>query len=272
MAKMKPGVTGFIPRGSDPWASLEKFAQIGYKGSEHSGIVFREGDPVENVKRVNDLGLQLLSIGTSVRNEVYPDVKELVRRVRIIGANRVGVSHTSATDWRFADRPELPEYDEIMREIGRIDKLSKELREEGITLTFHNHDQEFLTAYNGVPLFWLMASNCEYLKFVLDIGWVVYAGVDCAKLVRLLGNRVIELHVKDYTRGENYEYKPLRTVLVPRYTTPGTGLVDMEAVFKAAVEVGTEWAVIEQDMEYNLSREDAARTAYYIMKETGYVE
>lgn len=272
MQKMKAGITGFIPKGEDLFKTLETYAKMGYKGFEGAARLFSiDGDPKDHAKRVRGMGLELLTLGANVQNGNQPDAADLIKKARILNVNRVTIYHTSATAWRFADRPELPGYEEIMKEIETIDKLGKELAKEGISLVFHNHDQEFITCYNGVPLFWLLAVKCEELKFEPDLGWIVYAGADPAKLISQLGSRVVSLHVKDYIPGENFEYKPHKTFVVPRYCAPGAGVVDLYACFKAACEIGVEWAIIEQDMQYQLTHAESVQAAYYNMKDTGFV-
>lgn len=273
MEKLLPGFTGFIPRGENYFETLKKYAGYGYRLTENGGFCFREGDPKDNAKRIRDLGLEIFTLSTTVQNGNYPDVKELAERCHTIGVDNVVMYHSSSTSWRFADRDEHPDYDEAMAEIDRMDRLSKDLREEGINFVFHNHDQEFITKFNGVQLFWIMAVKCEYLKFELDTCWAQYAGEDVPKLIKTLGNRLAALHVKDYNRGELYENKPRRRVLVPRYTTPGSGLVDLQACFQAACEnTDVKYAIIEQDFPNKVSVDDTVRAAITNMRETGYVE
>lgn len=273
MEKMKAGFIGYMPKDADFFATLQKYADIGFKACEGGYGLLRSGvDVKEGLARVKDMGMRFLTVATSVQGDKYPDVKELVAQARLLDVNWVTLYLSSATSWRFADRETLPDYDESMREIEKMERLAVELAEEGMILQFHNHDQEFLTCYKGVPLFWHIATKAEHVKFEVDCGWVHYAGEDPAKILTQLGDRVNSVHIKDYTRGDNFEYKPLRTVRVPRYTTPGTGMLDMQQVLGAAQKIGVEWAIIEQDMLYNLGTEDAVRTAYNIMKETGFVE
>ena len=272
MQKMKAGVTGFIPKGADFFKTLETYAKMGYKAFEGASRLFAiEGDPKEHAKRIRASGLELLTLSANVQNGNQVDTADLIKKARLLDISRVTIYHSSATSWRFADRPELPSSEEIMKEIGTIDKLGKDLAKEGISLVFHNHDQEFITCYNGIPLFWLMAVNCENLKFEVDLGWVQYAGSDPAKLISQLGSRVASLHVKDYIPGENYEYKPHKTFSVPRYCAPGAGVVDLYACFKAACDANVEWAIIEQDMQYELTHAESVQAAYYNMKDTGFV-
>jgi sugar phosphate isomerase/epimerase len=271
MNKMKAGITGFIPKGADLFATLETYAGFGYRGFEGGGALL-QGDVKANLSRFQSIGIKPLAIGTSILGDANPDAAELAAKAHLIDVPWVVIYHSGATAWRFADRADLPKRDEAMREIEKIDALSRALDKEGLQLVFHNHDQEFLTCYHGVPYFWLLASLVEKLKFELDLGWIHYAGVDPAKLIRQLGDRVAALHVKDYLPGENHEDKPSRRVTVPRYCAPGAGVVDLHAAFEAASETGVAWAIIEQDMQFNLTAEESVRAAYYNMKETGFVE
>ena len=271
MQKMKPGVIGFMPREADFYATLEAYAKMGYKAYEQAGRLFQMGDPVEGAKRVRALGLELLSIGTAVQGGANPKASDLVKQANSIGVKRVTIGHTSAAAYRFADRPELPDYDEIMTEIGKLGALATDLIKEGISLTFHNHDMEFIAEYKGEKLFWMIADQCPDIRFEPDLGWVQYAGCDPVEVIDRLGERIIALHVKDYIPGDNFEYKPHKTFRVPRYCAPGAGVVDLYACFEAAVKYDVEWAIIEQDMPYILTYEQSAQAAIYNMRETGFV-
>jgi sugar phosphate isomerase/epimerase len=273
MKKMKAGITGFIPKDADFFKTLESYAKMGYRAFEGAQRLFSiEGDPQEHAKRIRGMGLELLTLSANVQNKNQPDASELIKRAKLLNINRVTIYHTSATAWRFADRPDLPDYDEMMKEIETIRKLGQDLARENISLVFHNHDQEFITCYKGVPLFWLMAAAIEDLKFEPDLGWIQYAGWCPVKLISQLGNRIVSLHVKDYIPGENYEKKPHKTFAVPRYCAPGAGVVDLYACFKAASEFDVEWAIIEQDMQYMLTHAESVQAAYYNMKDTGFVD
>jgi len=272
MKKMKSGFIGFMPQGSDFFETAKSYAQMGYKAMEVGQRLFSmDGEPSENAKKVRGMGLEILGIVTNIQGENDPDPKELIGQAKAIDVKRVMLFSSSVAAWRFADRPDVPGYDEVMAEIGKMDKLSRALAEEGISLVFHNHDQEFISCYKGVPLFWLMAVHAEKMMFEVDLAWVQYAGWEPDKLITQLGDRVASLHVKDYIPGENYEYKPHKTVTVPRYCAPGAGVVDLYACFKAAVDVGVEWAIIEQDMQYQLTHAESVQAAYYNMKDTGFV-
>jgi sugar phosphate isomerase/epimerase len=170
-------------------------------------------------------------------------------------------------------KQEKPTYDEIMNEITSFEALAAELAKEGIHFVFHNHDAEFLTTYKGVPAYYLMAANSEHLKFELDVGWCTYAGCDPVRVIRELGDRLYALHIKDFAEGKVEQPLPNGGVnVMPRFTTPGTGKLDLAGCLKAGIEVGLDWAIVEQDFQYNLTQYETLTAAYLNMKETGYVE
>jgi sugar phosphate isomerase/epimerase len=272
MAKMKAGITGFIPKDADFFETLKTYAKMGYRAFEGAGrLLNMGGDPKDNAKRVRDMGMELLTVGTNVQNGNQPDAAQLVKDARTLGVERVTFYHSSLAAYRFNDRPDLPEWPEMKKEIATVKELGKNLASEGIKLVFHNHDPEFIYCYQGVPYFWLLAAACEDLKFEPDLGWIHYAGWDPAKLISQLGGRIVSLHVKDYIPGDNFEHKTL-TIRVPRYCAPGAGVVDLFACFQAADKIGVEWAIIEQDMQYQLTHAQSVQAAYFNMKDTGFVE
>ena len=58
MNKMKAAMIGFLPKEQDPYEVLESYAKLGYSAFEGADVLLREGDPAENLKRVNSFGMQ----------------------------------------------------------------------------------------------------------------------------------------------------------------------------------------------------------------------
>ena len=56
------------------------------------------------------------------------------------------------------------------------------------------------------------------------------------------------------------------------FTTPGTGILNLSGVLEAGVQIGQEWAIVEQDYQRNLSEKETLAAAYLNMKETGFLE
>jgi len=275
MEKMKAGFIGFVGfQEPDPYPVLESYAQIGFKGFESGDTLFRDGDPVENLKKVQSYGIAPLAMGMMSRpGEAPPTAAELIKKCKTIGVDRVATFAGCVGMFRFGMRPVPPSYDEVMQEIESFDALAKELSAEGIRFTFHNHDVEFTQTYRGVPAIFLMAANSEYLKFELDTGWAAYAGANPVHVLKKLGDRVSDIHIKDFVPGEVRQKMPNGNEnIMPAFTAPGTGLLDMAGCLEAAQALGIEYAIVEQDFMRNLTPHETLTAAYLNMKETGFVE
>ena len=271
MAKMKAGYIGFsfgMPA-EETDAFYAKTKEIGYQGTENLGMMLRSADDQDAIAKIKATGLTPLTLGWFFRDGVSPDPEDLIRRCQAIGCNRVTCMGGEISNYKFLGKKEKPTFDEIRREIDAMEETAVALDREGIVMAFHNHDWEFTMAYEGLPAYYHMIANSEKLKFLLDCGWATYGGVDPVKLINDLGPRIAALHIKDFIPGE---ITNPQGVSMPRFTTPGTGKLDIHNVLKAGVENNVEWAIVEQDFMYNLSPIDTLTAAYLNMKETGYVE
>lgn len=271
MSKMKAAMIGFMPKDGDAYAVLESYAKLGYSAFEGGNLLLK-GDVAENKKRVEAMGIQPLSVHCNAMET--PDAAEIVRNAKAVGVNRVATYCGIAGAYRFGGLKVQPTYDEILKEAEKLDTLAKALHEEGIALSFHNHDAEFLQAYNGVPALFLMAANTEYLKFEVDCGWVTYAGYDPVATLKALGSRLSDMvHIKDFVPGIVERHEPDgRIVSMPNFTTPGTGLLNLSGCLETAVALGCKWAIVEQDFQRNLTQYETLAAAYLNMKESGFVE
>ncbi len=273
MNKMKAAMIGFLPRdGSDPYAVLESYAKMGYSAFEGADMLLREGDPAENLKKVQSFGMKPLAVHLGINTDV--DVADVLERAKKTGVKRAANFCGCIGGYRFGGGTP-PTYDDLMAECQRFDKAAKELAKEGISVTFHNHDAEFKHTFNGVPAFFLMVANTEYLKFEVDCGWVKFGGYDPVTVINQLGDRIGALHIKDYIEGPTVDQPTPNGGVnknMPRFTTPGTGCLDLKGCLEAGLKAGMEYAIVEQDFQYNLTQAETLQAAYLNMKETGFVE
>ena len=166
MNKMKAAMIGFLPKDKDPYEVLESYAKIGYRAFEGADLLLK-GDPAENLKRVQSFGMQPLAVHYDAWNA--PDAAEIIKRAHATGVTRAACYAGVAGAYRFGGRETPPTYDDILREAEQFDKTAEALGREGIVLSFHNHDAEFVQTINGVPVIYLMAANTQYLKFGVEI-------------------------------------------------------------------------------------------------------
>jgi sugar phosphate isomerase/epimerase len=276
LGKLKAGFIGFIPRtaqGDEYYDWLKTYADIGYKGFEHGSGLFN-GDVDANLARVKSYGIQPLVMGMMSRPGETPDMNAVVEKCHKLGVTRVPVYTSITAMYRFGGLKVPPTYDEVMAEIEEFEKKATFFKGEGIDFMFHNHDTEIATKFGGMNILQLMYVNTDNLKFELDCGWVLAGGGDPIDYINRFGDRISCLHIKDFVDGWVCNSFPgaKHKNAMPRFTTPGTGKLDLRGCLKAGCEIGLEWAIVEQDFMYNLTPKETLTAAYLNMKETGYVE
>ena len=136
-----------------------------------------------------------------------------------------------------------------------LNQRAAALAKGGIGLGYHNHNMEFAPV--GGTTGWSILverTDPQLVHFEVDIGWVQSAGLDPAALIRALGPRVRQLHLKDVAAGT-----PANFALETRPTVAGTGIVDWPAVLRAARASGVSHAYVEQEPPFEIPRMEAAR-------------
>lgn len=270
MNKMKAAMIGFLPKDSDPYPALESYAKIGYRAFE-GGDLLLKGDPAENLKRVQSFGMQPLAVHYDAWHPV--DTAQIIKNAHAAGVKRVACYAGAAAGYRFGATETPPTLDDILREAEQFEKVAEELAKEDLVLSFHNHDAEFVQTIGGVPVIYWMAANTHLMKFEVDCGWVTYAGHDPIAFMKSLGDRMTAVHIKDFVPGEvAREEGNGHPPTMPRFTTPGTGLLNFKGCLQTASEMGMEWAIVEQDFPYRLTNYETLAAAFYNMKEAGFVE
>ncbi|MBQ1376787.1 MAG: sugar phosphate isomerase/epimerase [Lachnospiraceae bacterium] len=282
MAKLKAGLiaTGFMPKDMDPFEALEKLAAMGYKGYEV--VMMAQGRDMATGKakyteeqalaKLREVGMEPLTAFMMAGPDGEYDVKAIAEQAHRLGVDRATSMVSTVAQYRFGRLDEPLAYDEAMAEVERLERAAVALKKEGVKVAFHNHDEEFLQCYKGVPYYYLMAAYSDELKFELDTGWCTYAGFDPVQVMTQLGDRLCAVHIKDFQDGGVEQVRPKRTIVMPRFTTPGTGHLNLKGVLQKALDMGIDYAIIEQDFMYNLDPLATAQAGYYNMKETGLVE
>ena len=282
MEKLKAGLiaTGFMPKDMDPFVTLEKFAAMGYKGFEV--LMMAQGMDMatrktkyteeEALNKLHELGMEPLTAMMMAGPDGEYDVKAIAEQAHRLGVDRATCMGSNVAQYGFGFLDEPLKYDEAMKQVEQLERAAAALKKEGIKVAFHNHDEEFRQCYKGVPYFYLMAAYSDELKFELDTGWCNFGGFDPIQVMDQLGDRLCAVHIKDYQNETRLVERPKRTIVRPTFTTPGTGVLDLKGVLQKALDMGIDYAIIEQDFMYNLDPLATAQAGYYNMKETGLVE
>ncbi|MFW5830495.1 MAG: sugar phosphate isomerase/epimerase family protein, partial [Planctomycetota bacterium] len=123
--------------------------------------------------------------------------------------------------------------------------IGERLASHDLRFCYHNHDHEFKTVFAGVRAHdhLLAASDPQLVHFQLDLGWVRYGGEEPAACIRRLAGRVPSVHLRDVAclsqRGA--------------FAIPGTGMLDMAAIWQACRESAVDWIIFEPHQVDGLS-------------------
>jgi len=276
MKKLKAAWIGFME--GDPFACFEKYAKMGYKAMD-SEISRVEGDKAENLKRFTGLGLKCLSSWLPDMHELVKDpdkIKQIAENCKYYDVDNVTIGGSNVISSFWMGYGNNGSYDSMMKDIEAMDKLVDLFGKEDIALMYHNHYQEFTVEYKGVSVMdYYLTQIDQRLRLKLDVGWVYVGGLDPVEYMEKTKERIGLLHVKDFTemiqpRYLNGDESEANTDF--GFTAVGTGMLDLKGIFKKAIEIGIEYAIVEQDRVRHLNWEDALLCAYLNMKETGYVE
>jgi sugar phosphate isomerase/epimerase len=173
-------------------------------------------------------GFGLLAVGRHAGLDAFEaDLPALAEELRTLGCDRIALS--------WIDPPESS--DDARAAVARIAEVAQRTTEHGLRFGFHNHWSELAELDDGdTVLDKLRALPAGLVWLELDLGWVWEAGVDpVAELERTAG-RCPLVHIKDFrARGTRLD------------CPVGDGEVGYDRVLPAAVDVGAEWLVVEQD-------------------------
>lgn len=120
-----------------------------------------------------------------------------------------------------------------------FDKVGARLRDEGIAFNYHNHNWEFndLGGVNGMQIL-ATQTNPALVKFNIDVFWVTMGKEDPANFIKMHASRAGYFHFKDGYQKDDGSFV---------FTELGKGKIDLRGAMRAALEVGIQWMVYEQD-------------------------
>ena len=127
----------------------------------------------------------------------------------------------------------------------RLNKVGKQLKDEGIHLLYHNHNYEFQRVKETQTAYDYIVTNTDpsYVNFEFDSYWPTEAGVSALDIMKMLGERLKMYHIND--RGTRL----LKPVMTPILTSDsmelGYGNMNLKALCEQALSVGVESVVLE---------------------------
>jgi sugar phosphate isomerase/epimerase len=220
---------------NDVPGTLDQVKQFGIKYVETAGTY---GVAPEKFRELLDArGLKAVS-GHFPYEKCRDNPEDIAREAKILGLEYVGCAWIPHKD---------PFDEKTCREAAAVFNHAGEvLAKHGLKFFYHTHGYEFLPYGNGTLFDLLMAeTKPEYVRFQMDVYWVVNPGQDPVKLFEKYGKRFELMHVKDMKQGTPASFTGHSEVT--NNVVLGTGVIDYKSVFQAAKKAGVKWYFIEDE-------------------------
>jgi sugar phosphate isomerase/epimerase len=257
---MRAGLQLFSVReafASDPYGTLERIAEVGYRNIEfanhHADIDGGTGFGLPADK----VGAKLKQLGlTAVGAHISPFREEFLDRA--IGWHRDAGTKSIAISLDF-----WKSRAEVLERCKFYSRSGDKARAAGLKFLFHNHFHEY-QPLDGETVMDTVVKNTdpEVVGLEIDAYWTFRGALDPAAMVRQYGNRVHIIHQKDFPFSqmrhadiwtEIDQNKELDTVIFhnaihpEHFTEIGDGMIKVQDVINAGVEVGAGYILVEQD-------------------------
>ena len=207
-------------------ATLRRISEIGYPAVEFAGY---GGLTPQDLKTVlGDLGLQASGVHVPL-DSFATDLEGVLADMHALGCAHAVLP--SAPPEQRTDEASVARLAEDLNRWGEL------CRDEGVTLSYHNHDFEF--APLGESTMWdvlVRETDPELVHLELDLYWIKYGGTDPETVLRDVGDRVSLVHLKDMAPDDTRSDLPV-----------GEGTMPWRGLLEAADAVGVEWYIAEQD-------------------------
>src|SRR6266581_5603090 len=131
--------------------------------------------------------------------------------------------------------------------IAVFNRAGEALAKHGLKFFYHTHGYEFQPHGQGTLFDLLVAgTKPEFVRFEMDVFWIVHPGQDPVKLLEKYGRRFELMHVKDMKKGT-----PTGLLTgssdVSNDVALGTGRMDWPAILSAAKRAGVKQYFIEDE-------------------------
>ncbi len=226
--------------------TLEKVAQIGYKGVEFAGYGDIKSSKMKD--KLDKFGLK--ASGSHVSMDILKNSLEESIEYNLEVGNKYIICPFAKGETR-QDYLDLALF---------LNKTGEKCKKNGIDFGYHNHNHEFNTFDDKYALDIIFENtDSDFVKMELDTYWVQFAGIDPIVYMKKYSGRCPLVHQKDMEKGEGRGF-----------TEVGEGIMDIKGIYNAALEVGAEWFIVEQDKCIRPSLE-SIKISFENLKKMGFV-
>lgn len=201
-----------------------------------AGMPVGRGGKLPWPRLVKDSGLKVVSVHQDL-GSVERDPAAVAREALGFGTDRVVITGM----YRFSYGEEA-----AVRELAaRLNKAGVALKQEGVSLLYHNHNCEFLRVAPGRTGYDLLLAETdpELVNFEFDSYWCADCGADPLSVMDALGTRMKLWHIND--RGTRQAGPCMTPILKSDSMELGTGSMPLDALCEKAKAAGVEAVILE---------------------------
>lgn len=273
MKKFKIGLQLYSVRDdmkADMRKTLQEVKDMGYDCVEFAGYFGKTAEEIRAM--LDEIGLECVSVHQT-HGVFIENFEENAKFLKTLGAKYSGIP------WMNKD--------EIVTEkfISDVKTVGEKLKNEGITLVYHNHEFEFEKTGDQFILDWLYSSvDASLLQTQLDTCWVKYGGQDPVEYLKKYAGRAPIVHLKDFV-CDNFASGPVYALIDEngvadnkpktrdengfKFMPVGYGMQDFPSIIKAAEEAGADIFIVEQDQSPDRPALESARMSREYLKTLG---
>ena len=222
-------VRDFIKTADGLTESLRKIHDIGYRAVQLSAVGPLPPEQIRDIVRNADL---VVCNTHESFDRLKADLPAVVAEHRMWDCRHVAIGGLPQ-----AYRANADTYRQFARE---ADEVGKQLKEAGLTFSYHNHAFELqrFPAAQGTALDLIYAmTNPAYVQAEIDTYWIQFGGGDPTAWIRKVSGRMPVVHLKDMVVIDNK----------PEMAEVGEGNLNWPSILDACREGGVEWYAVEQD-------------------------
>ena len=223
-------------------ATIKEVAKAGYRQVEPYG--FPSPQAVEMIMRARQNGMKVNSSHFDWNAVLHPERKGVPSFDKILDlARELELSHLVVPYLAESDRKNLEGYRKVAELLNQAAEKATDAK---ILLAYHNHAFEFKPMEQGQSGYDVLVENFSpKMAFELDVFWVKLGGADPVEMIKKLGGRVSQLHLKDLKKKS--AVPNFGKVSPDTFDEIGDGMIKMEPIMKIAQKTGVQHCHVEQD-------------------------
>lgn len=204
--------------------------------TQAAGMPVGKGGNLDWHSLVAESGLQVVSLHLDL-GTLERDVKAAAEETKSFGTKYIVITGM----YRFDYGSETA----VIDLTDRLNKVGKELKENGIQLLYHNHNCElrFVNESQRAYDILIEQTDPEYVNFEFDSYWFAEGGADPLHWMKRLGNRMKMWHIND--RGSRVVGASMTPILKTDSMELGTGNMPLDELMEQAKTAGCEVVILE---------------------------